>query len=86
MEQLTYAHNRDDKIEVLPACDARSLSDQELVEEAALLREEADHLIRHIRQKQAANDSLEDLQNVMEIRYGGGFAQWVIDRMRSSMC
>lgn len=37
-----------------------------------------------IQQKQAANDTLDDLQDVLEMRYGGGFAQWVIDSIHPS--
>ncbi len=84
MGNITNAQYRHDKIEAILAYDAESLSHDELEEAASLLREEADRLMARIQQKQAANDTLDDLQDVLEMRYGGGFAQWVIDSIRPS--
>lgn len=84
MGYLANAQNRHDKIEAILARDVETLSYDELEDGAFLLREEADRLMARIQQKQAANDTLDDLQDVLEMRYGGGFAQWVIDSIRPS--
>ena len=81
MGYLANAQNRHDKLEAILARDIETLSHDELEDGACLLREEADRLMARIQQKQAANDTLEDLQDVLEIRYGGGFAQGMIDRL-----
>lgn len=79
MGYLANAQNRHDKIEAILACDLETLSHDELEDGACLLREEADRLMARIQQKHAANDALEDLQDLLEMRYGGGFAQGMID-------
>lgn len=88
MGYLMNAQHRHDKIEAILVRDVESLSTDELEDGASLLREEADRLMARIQQKQAANDMLpnigDDLQGVLEMRYGGGFAQWVIDSIRPS--
>lgn len=84
MGYLANAQNRHDKIEAILVRDVESLSTDELEDGACLLREEADRLMGRIQQKHAANDALEDLQDLLEMRYGGGFAQWVMDSMRPS--
>lgn len=84
MGYLANAQHRHDKIEAILVRDVESLSYDELEDGACLLREEADRLMARIQQKHAANDTLEDLQDLLEMRYGGGFAQWVMDRMRLS--
>ncbi|MCB9979399.1 MAG: hypothetical protein H6862_07340 [Rhodospirillales bacterium] len=85
MGYLANAQNRHDKIEAILARDVESLSTDELEDGACLLREEADRLMGRIQKKHAANDALEDLQDVLEIRYGGGFAQGMIDGMMDRM-
>ncbi|NCC22353.1 MAG: hypothetical protein EOM26_07810 [Alphaproteobacteria bacterium] len=84
MGNITNAQYRHDEIEAFLARDVESLSYDELEGGASLLRKEADRLMARIQQKQAANDTLDDLQDVLEMRYGGGFAQWVIDNIRPS--
>lgn len=32
--------------------------------------------------KKVANDVADDLQDTLELRYGSGFAQWVMDRLQ----
>lgn len=85
MGNITNAQYRHDEIEAFLARDVESLSCEELEDGASLLREEADRLMARIQQKHAANDSLEGLENYLEIRYGGGFAQGVIDGVMDRM-
>lgn len=85
MGNITNAQYRHDKIEAILARDVESLSYDELEDGASLLREEADRLMARIQQKQAANDTLDDLQDILEMRYGGGFAQWVMDGVIDSI-
>jgi hypothetical protein len=68
--------SRYEEIEAVMACDARSMSYEELAHGADLLRAEAERLMAQVREKRAAND---DLQETLELRYGSGFAQWVVD-------
>lgn len=65
MGNITNAQYRHDKIEAILAYDAEALSHDELEEAASLLREEADRFMARIQQKQAANDTLDDLQDVL---------------------
>lgn len=85
MGYLANAQHRHDKIEAILARDVESLSTDELEDGACLLREEVDRLMARIQQKQAANDTLDELQNVLEIRYGGGFAQGIMDGVIDSI-
>lgn len=53
-----------------------AMSDRELERCAGVLRTEAERLISGMK---IANDIFSDMQEELELRYGGGFAQWVID-------
>jgi hypothetical protein len=60
-----------------------NMSDDALKQSAAALRAEADRLIAALREE-AANDGADELQDVLELRYGSGFAQWMVDRLPST--
>ncbi len=77
MTSPAYIQRQRPDLEVALNSNVGTVSYEELEGMMNMLREEADRLLAQADQ-QIAND---DLQSGLEIRYGSGFAQWIIDRL-----
>jgi hypothetical protein len=72
------------KIDALLNADVHAMDDASLQDGQAALSAEAERLLtklKKIRKEQAANEDQNSLQDDLERRYGGPFAQWVADRL-----
>lgn len=43
-----------------------------------------DYVMSNIRPNQLAGKTLAEFKDILEMRYGGGFAQWIMDRLPES--
>lgn len=68
---------------ILITSDEQSLIEKNLKNNACFIYKDATSFRKYIQQKQVANDVQEGLHEFLEVRYGSGFAQWVIDGLEA---
>ena len=66
-------------LDVLFNGDISQLSQDELQAGVALLREHQERLLQQMKQTVTTANENQQLYEELEMRHGGGFAQWVID-------
>jgi len=72
--------NKHSGLETVLSAEVGAMSCEELEDSIAFLRDEANRLIAEM-DDQIANDTADELQNHLELRYGAAFTQWVMDRL-----
>lgn len=61
--------------------DPAGISQYELLENLSILRSQTDRLLEQMKKDAVAANGNDTLYDELEMRYGGAFAQWGVDRL-----